>query len=122
MPKIKLSLKPVAEALEREHAPSGATFLIAPLSGERDNELTREHTDLYGNLNAYAFGLAVCQECIKGWKGVGDAGAGTEAACNPENIAEFYRNHATTIGPWILRQTRTIEHYRVQEIAAAKNG
>ena len=118
MPKIKLSIRPLQESLERIHPGSGAVFNIAPLKGERDQELTRECSDLYGNVQPVLFARAVAKECCKGWKYVGDAAV--EAPCNEQNIDEFARNHASTIMPWFIREARSIEHYREQEIGEAK--
>lgn len=117
--KVKLSIKPLQEAIECVHLASGAAFRIAPLSGERDQELTRQHTDYAGTLDVYRFSLDVCKECLKGWKGVGDATG--ELACNEQNVSLFVQAHAVTIVPWILRQARSLEHYRQAEVEAAKN-
>lgn len=118
MAKIKLSIKPLQEALERTHPGSGAVFTIAPLKGERDRELTVECSDLYGIINPVLFARAVAKECCKGWKHIGDASG--EQPCNEANIDEFARNHATNIMPWFIREARSVEHYREQELDAAK--
>ncbi len=117
MAKIKLSIKPLQAALERTHS-SGAVFNIAPLPGERDQELTRECSDIYGNVQPVLFARAVAKECLKGWKHIGDETG--ELVCSEQNIDEFARNHATTIMPWIIREARSVEHYREQELVAAK--
>jgi len=118
MAKFKLSIKPLKEALERTHPNSGAKFTIAPLAGERDQELTRECSDMYGNVNAVLFARLVAKECIKGWSGVGEGDV--ETVCNETTVDEFARNHCSTIMPWIIREARSIEHYREQELDAAK--
>lgn len=118
MAKIKLFLKPLAAAREETHPGSGAAFLIAALSGERDHELTRECADLYGNVDNLRFAHAVGKECIRGWKGVGDPSG--ELPCNEENIKAFVNAHAVGIMPWVIRHARSLEHYREAEVEAAK--
>lgn len=119
MPKFKLSLKPVQEAVWVTHEPSGARFRVAPLLADEDDRLTREHSDLMGNVNALSFAKEAAPLVIRGWEGVG--GPEGEMPCNAENIKLFIASHGLTIFPWILRKSRGLDHYREQEIEASKN-
>lgn len=119
MSAIKLSLKPLHEAIWKTHEPSGAEFLIAPLPGVRDQEITDKATNFAGQIDMHTFGQAVAPEIIKDWRGVGDASGALP--CNPENLKTFVASHCLTIMPWAIRHARSLEHYRMQEIDAAKN-
>lgn len=119
--KIKLSLKPLQVARWETHEPTGVRFLVAPLIGERDAELQRECTTMMGNLDVSSFNAKVCPEVLKGWEGIGDAETGTETPCSPEAVKEFIKTHLEMIVPWIVRKARSLDHYRKEEVEAAKN-
>lgn len=119
MPKIRLSLKPVQESRWETHEPSGVEFNIAALPGETDDELTRKHSDIYGNVQPIAFAQAVAPLIIKGWRGVGEDGV--EVPVNEQTLKNFVAAHGVTVMPWVIRRARSLDHYREQEIEAAKN-
>jgi hypothetical protein len=119
MSKVKLSLKPLSTALWEKHEPSGAEFLIAPLPGEVDQDLTHQAMDFAGQIDMHAFGQLVAPEIIQDWRGVGDRDGAQP--CNPENIKIFVRHHCLTVLPWIIRRARSLDYYREQEVTAAKN-
>lgn len=119
MAKIKLSLKPLQEARWEKHEPTGTEFLVAPLPGVLDQEITRDTSDIYGNVDPIAFGHQAAPHVVKGWRGIGMDGA--EVPLNEANLKLFVDSHGVTIMPWILRRARSLDHYRVQEIDAAKN-
>lgn len=114
MAKIKLSLTPVKEYREESEPQTGAKFKIAALSGERDSEILRECSDLMGNVNTQLHAEKVCLECIKGWD--------VEPPCNAENIKTFVKWHGQGLALWVVRRARSIEHYVIEELEAAKNG
>ncbi len=120
MAKIRLSLKPLADARWEKEPQTGAEFQIAPLSGTRDREITQDCQDNYGVVDPLLFADKVAQECLKSWRGVGDGEH--ELPCNPENIKQFIHWHGTTLGPWLIRKARSLDHYREQEVEAAKKG
>lgn len=116
---VKLSLEPLAPAREETHPDTGAVFSIAALSGERDHEITRECTDMYNVTDVKLLSHAIVGECLKGWKYVGNA-KGEEMPCTPENVKRFVDVHLVGIVPWLVRRARSIEHYRIAEVDAAK--
>ena len=120
MSKVLLSLEPLAEALACVEPQTGAKFMIAALSGERDAELQRECSDLMGNVNVQLHAAKVCQEVLKGWTGVGKKGAG-ELPCNKETIATFAKWHGQGLALWVVRRSRSIAHYVEEEVEQAKN-
>lgn len=120
MAQIKISLEPLQDALWQTHEPTGAAFLIAPLDGEADQDITRECTDISGNVDSVLFAVKVAKRCGRGWKGVG--GKQGELPCNEDNLEKFARKHAFTIMPWFIRRSRSLDHYRVQEVEEAKKG
>lgn len=121
MAKILFSLTPVQPARwETEHG-TGLRFQVAPLSAERDAELSRECTDLYGRLDPVLFAEKVALECIKGWEGMGN-GAGEPVAATPENIKIFAQHHGTSLGQWVIAKARSHAHYVLEALEAGKNG
>lgn len=121
MRKIKLALKPLQEALWRVHEPSGAEFLIAPLPAELDQDMTNQATDLMGNVNGLAFARLAAPNVIKGWRHVADGGGGEgDAVCNEASLALFVATHGRTIMPWVIRESRSLDHYRSAEVEDAK--
>lgn len=119
MQNIKLSLRPLHDAIWKTHDPTGAEFEIMPLVGALDQELTEKATNFAGQLDMHAYGQLVAPEIIRNWRGIGDASG--PLPCNPENLKVFVKHHCLTIMPWVIRQARSMEHYREQEITAAKN-
>lgn len=119
MPKLKLSLKPLQASRWEKHEPTGVEFNIAALSGELDDELTRKNSDLYGNVQSMAFAHDVAPHIIKGWRGVGSDGV--ELPVNEQTLKDFVNAHGVTVMPWVIRRSRSLDHYREQEIEAAKN-
>lgn len=117
---IKLSLRPLQDARWVTHTPTGAEFLVAPLLSQDDQELSRASANMAGDVDMMVFAQKVAERVLRDWRGMGDAG--TAAPCNPENVRLFVQHHGLTIMPWLIREARSIEHYRLQEVEAAKNG
>jgi len=117
--KMMLSLKPLQDTRWEKHEPTGVEFQIAPLPATLDDELSRKHSDIYGNVQSMAFAHEVEPHIIKGWRGVGENGV--EIPVNHENLKRFVETHGITIMPWVLRRSRSLDFYREQETAAAKN-
>lgn len=120
MPKIKLSLKPLVEARWETHEASGAEFLIAPLSGELDQEITDKSSNMMGGVNHLLFAQLAAPHIIRNWRGVTDGD--NPAVVNEESLKLFVNNHAMTIMPWIIRRARSLDHYRREEVEEAKKG
>lgn len=121
MKKIRLSLKPIAEARWETEPTTGAKFLIAPLPGDEDHDIQQDSSDVMQNVDPVLFAEKVALAKIKGWEGVGDPSSDTELPANADNIKAFARTHALGIMVWIIRRARSLDHYRQQEIAQAKN-
>jgi len=119
MEKIKLSLKPLKPARWETHEPTGVKFLIAPLIGEEDQDLTDQSSNMMGVVNPMQFARLAAPKVLRDWQHVSDAN-GTAVACNPENIKEFVTHHGVTIMPWVIRRARSIDHYRTAEVEEAK--
>ena len=116
--KVILSLEPLADAAWKTHA-SGVQILVAPLPSERDGELEAESTKKKGNVDQQQLVRKVLPEVVKDWRGVGDKD-GQPAACNAKAIEQLARTHGRTIGAWIVREARSLEHYLVAEVGEAK--
>lgn len=120
MAKVKLSLKPLAEAAWETHEASGAMFLIAPLLPEDDQAFTRECKRPDGEVDPIAFAHRVAQKCMRDWKHVGEKGI--ELPRNDETVKTLVDHHAFTIMPWLIWRARGLGHYVIGEIEAAKKG
>ncbi len=118
-PKIRLSLEPLELSRWEMHEATGAQFLIAPLDAARDQDLTRQCHREDGTLDSVAFARLVAVDCVKDWKGVGDKGVAVPF--NQDNLTRFMKYHAITIGPWIIRRSRSMDHFLIEEKTAAKN-
>lgn len=116
---VRISLEPLEDARWVTHEATGARFKIAALDADRDNTLTRECRFVDGQLDMIAFAHKVAARCVLDWQYVGDKDVAVP--CNPENLARFMKYHAITIGPWIIRQARSLDHFRREETEAAKN-
>lgn len=119
--KIKLSLKPLAEARWETHETTGAEFLIAPLIGELDQELVDKASNMMGQVNSLLFAGLAAPQIVKDWRHVSDE-KGEPAACNEQNLKTFVAHHGLTIMPWIIRRSRSLDHYRHEEGEEAKKG
>jgi hypothetical protein len=117
--KILLSLKPLADARWVKHDPTGAEFEVMPLPGVLDQEISEKTTNFAGQMDMHAYAQLIAPKIIRNWRGVGIGG--DTVACNPENLKIFVEHHCLTIMPWVIRQARSIDHYRSQEVEAAKN-
>lgn len=122
MAKILLSLAPLAEARWEKSPATGAEYLVAPLSSERDADLQRECADMMGNVNLQLFAEKVCLEVLKGWKGIGDGKSEGELPCNPENVKAFVKWHGQGEGQFVLRRARSLAHFVAAEVEEAKKG
>lgn len=119
MAHAKLSLRPTRESIWKTHEASGAEFEIVPLSGYEDQQITDRCTSMSGSLDMHAYGQQVAPKIIRNWRGVGDATG--DLPCNPDNLKVFVEHHCLSIMPWLIRQSRSLEHYRQEEIERAKN-
>jgi hypothetical protein len=116
---VKLSLKPLRDAVWKTHDLTGAEFEIVPLPGNIDQEITDRCTNFAGGVDMRAYGQEVAPKIIRNWRGVGDVDG--ELSCNPENLKTFVDNHCLSLMPWLIRQARSLDHYRQEEIEKAKN-
>ncbi len=120
MAKIRLTLSPTKEAVWRTHPDSGAEFEVMPLSGADDEEMLSKCRNVFGQVDIHTFGQMAAPKVIRNWRGVG--AGNVEEACTPESIKKFVTAHCRSILPWILQEARSLDHYREEEIEAAKNG
>lgn len=116
---IKLSLRPLRDAVWKTHEATGASFEIMPLPGHVDQQITEHCTNYAGAVDIHAFGQEVAPKIIRNWRDVGDASGALP--CNPENLKLFVEHHCLTIMPWAIRQARSLDHYQQEEIDRAKN-
>lgn len=119
MSKIYLSLTPIKDAVWKTHTDSGAEFEIVPLPGDVDEQLMQQCSNFANQVDMNAFSQLVAPKIVRNWRGVGDKGV--SAPCNPDTLKAFAKAHLRTIFPWLLLQARSIEHWRGEEIEAAKN-
>lgn len=120
MAKILLSLIPLAEARWEKSPATGAEYLVAPLSSERDAELQRECSDMMGNVSTQLLTEKVCLESLKNWKGIGDGKADAELPCNPDNVKAFVKWHGQGEAQFIVRRARSLAHFIAKEVEEAK--
>lgn len=118
--KILLSIEAVTPTRWVTDAATGAQFEVAPLPSDEDEAATQKHTDMLGRLNVIAFGMDVLVERgkLKAWRHVG--AKASPAACSPENVKLLLTNQGRRLVPFLVGECRSIEHYRVEEVEAAK--
>ncbi len=118
---IVLSIEPVEAARWVEFLP-GVMFLIEPISAEEDRQARLENTNGLGQLDrdAYGVNVLVTRGKLKDWKGIGDLKAKTAKPCSADNIRALIKHQGDRIVPFLTLECRSIDNYRLAEIAEAK--
>lgn len=117
---VKLLLNPAAEARECTHEETGITFLIRPISPGQYDDIRRKSLNQEKTLNIAKWGENFAAAAIAGWGDeVGDANGPLE--CTEANARLFGKQQAVNIMPWIIERATSLDHFRTQEEAAAKN-
>jgi hypothetical protein len=118
---VKLLLNPAADARACVHPDTGITFMVRPITPEQYEAIRRASLTKDKGLDIVKWGTNFAVAAIEGWgDGVGDSNGALE--CNEANLRTFGRNQALNIMPWIIDQACSLDQYRIEEEAAAKNG
>jgi hypothetical protein len=126
---VKLLLNPAADSRKCLHPDTGINFYIRPISPEQYEEIRRKSLSKERTLETPKWGANFAVAAIAAWgpqssddenqNTVGDANGAAE--CNEANLRIFGRNQAINIMPWIIDQACSLDQFRIEEEAAAKN-
>lgn len=115
-----LLINPKAQSVWVKHEASGAHFLIRPMDSAAQNALEARALKKDGSsLDWERYVQLFAAEHLEDWAGVGDAGA--PLPCTPEHRARLARAHQNTVMAWLIREARSLDHFRAEELDAAKN-
>lgn len=116
-----LLLNPKAESAWETHEETGAQFLLKPMDSEQENALEQRCVKKDGvSLDLTEYRKLFLLEFVPDWKSVGDPKTGA-LPCTNENKALLARKHGNTIVAWLIRRARSLDHFKAEELAAAKN-
>ena len=116
---MKLLLNPASEAKWCTHDDTGARFNIRPIDPAKYEEIRRKSLRSDKSLDISRWGANFAAAAIADWEGVGSKIAPAE--CCEETLRIFGANQAVNIMPWVIEQATSLEQYRDEEEAAAKN-
>lgn len=114
-----LLLNPKEKAVWVTHDATGARFKIKVMDSTEIDALEAQATEKDGvtvDFPRLAERFAV--ECIEDWEKVGDQGAAVP--CSEANRIQLARAHHNTIVAWLMRQARSLDNFKHEELEAAK--
>lgn len=102
------------------HEISGARFEVAAMPADRYFQLLQAHRLQNGEPDVIGRNVAVCQEVIKNWDGVGSKRGGGPVECTPENVEKFARAHTFGVANWVIDVARALDRFLEEKTADAK--